>query len=113
MVSFNSIVSGITISFECPNCGHEVKCEIYSLPSPNWGAESAVDSETSDDEYINCDNCGHEYCADLFMNFYEGNVIVTDLKNNKEVESVSVVEHYEEEDYEDDEDVGEEPEFVN
>lgn len=100
MESFNSMVDGITISFKCPYCGNEVQYEIGYLPSPDWGADTAADSENSDDENICCDQCGHNYCVDIFMNIYEGNVVVTDLENYKEIEPVNVEEQYmEDEDY--------------
>lgn len=98
MKSFDSMVDGITISFKCPYCGSNVQHEMGYLPSPDWGADTAAESENSDDEDICCDKCGHEYCVDIFMNIYEGNIIVTDLKNNKEIEAVHVEEYYMEED---------------
>jgi hypothetical protein len=108
------MADAITIVFDCPHCKNHIEYDVEQLPSPDWGAETAADSENSDDVDIYCDSCGHEYCLDIFMNIYEGNVVVTDNKNNQEVEPVSVDVHYYE-DYEDDEDVdaNEEPEYIN
>lgn len=115
MTSFNSMVDAITISFECPHCKNQIEYDVEQLPSPDWGADTAAESENSDDEYFSCGHCGHEYCVDLFMNIYEGNVVVTDNEDNKEIGPVVVDEHYLDEDYEDEEeeDVSEEPEFIN
>lgn len=98
MKSFDSTVDAITISFECPYCGNDVQHEMGYLPIPDWGADTAAESENSDDEDICCDNCGHEYCVDVFMNIYEGNIIVTDIKTNKEIEEVCIEEYFVEED---------------
>ena len=115
MTSFNPMVDAITISFECPHCKNQIEYDVEQLPSPDWGADTAAESENSDDEYFSCGHCGHEYCVDLFMNIYEGNLVVTDNEDNKEVGPVIVEEYYLDDDYEADEDidVSEEPEFVN
>lgn len=96
MTSFQILVNSIIVRFTCPQCGEKVKQELYNIPIPNGGADTASDSENSDDEDLLCDNCGHEFRAEIYANMYEGNVEIIDAESNDVIENVEVEVNYEE-----------------
>lgn len=98
MKDYNCFADSLTIKFECPHCGNEVVYDIDYLPSPDWGADRASDSENSDDDYFACESCGQEFCIDIYVNIYEGNIVVTNADSNEEIEPIEIEEHYLDED---------------
>lgn len=96
MTTFEALADSIKVSFVCPQCGKTVEYEIEDLPIPDYGAETAADSESYDSEDFQCQNCGHEFRADKFVSFYEGNVEIDDLQTGEEIDEVKVEEHFDE-----------------
>lgn len=97
MESFNQFADSLDITFTCPHCHKEITHHIDDLPSPDWSGDTAASSENYDDDVFSCESCGNPFSVDIFVNIMDGEVVVTDMKTNKEVEIVRTDEYYLEE----------------
>lgn len=105
MTSFSSFADSLNIRFTCPHCHQETSYSLVNLPSPDWSGDTAASSENYDDEDFLCEHCGHPYNADIFVNMYEGNLVVSDAEQYKEINGVQIEEHFiEDEDQSEEED---------
>lgn len=101
MTSFNQFADSIDIKFQCPHCGKAISYHIDDIPSPDWSGETAESSSNYDEIDFQCPYCEHDYSAELFVNIYEGDVMIVDYDERKEVEAIEVGENYiDEEEYE-------------
>lgn len=91
---YNPLAEYITIKWRCPMCGTENESDAFSVPTPNYVAEThhdSIESEWYEDYCSNCDNCIN---VELYNGFYGGTLEV-DL-DNEEVLDIDV--EYPEED---------------
>lgn len=95
---FNPIASYISLRFTCPKCGCECETDAMCPPSPDWSAETHHESVNSED-YDCCCECGEDYTVTLHCGFWGGD---GEIDN---VESVEVIEEFEEENFEPDNNV--------
>ena len=94
MTSFSSFADSLNIRFTCPHCHQETSYSLENLPSPDWSGDTAASSENYDDEDFYCEHCGHPYNADIFVNMYEGNLVISDAEQYKEINGVQIEEHF-------------------
>lgn len=94
---FNPITTYLTLRFTCPNCGRTCESDAMCPPSPDWSAETHHDSVNSED-YDCCCDCGEEYPITLHCGFWGGDGEI------EGVDDVEVIEEYEDENYESDND---------
>lgn len=88
MEAFPILIDYLKVEFECPHCHEKVIHEFTTIPSPDWSGDTASDSENVDDEDFQCLSCKTDFCADIFVNIYEGNVEVTDVKSKSVVKDI-------------------------
>ena len=91
---YNPLAEYITIKWRCPMCGTENESDAFSVPTPNYVAEThhdSIESECYEDYCYNCDHCIN---VELYNGFYGGTLEV-DL-DNEEVLDIDV--EYPEED---------------
>lgn len=94
MTDFDQFADGATITFMCPHCHQDTSYYLNDIPSPDWTGDTAASTENYDDDNFCCEHCGRVFSIDIFVNMYEGNVVITDLETNKEIEDVCVKEEY-------------------
>lgn len=92
---YNPLSEYITLKWHCPNCSTENESDAFSVPTPNYVAETHHDSIESEWYEDCCSNCGHVINVELFNGFYGGTLEV-DL-NNEDVLDINI-EYPEEED---------------
>ena len=91
MKSFNINAKKVIVRFECPVCKVMIEEDVTDLISrPDFGAETAVESEKSDSKPIICPVCGAEFSVEVHVNFNEGNVLVCDAEGN-EIEDIELI----------------------
>lgn len=73
---FEPIVEFISIKWKCPNCDTKNESESFSVPSPDFSAETHHDSINSEYYADYCSECGHEINVELYNGFYGGNLKV-------------------------------------
>ena len=91
---YNPLAEYITLKWRCPKCGTENESDAFSVPTPNYAAESHHDSIESEWYEDCCSNCDHCINVELYNGFYGGTLDV-DL-NNEEVLDIDI--EYPEED---------------
>lgn len=91
---YNPLAEYITLKWCCPKCGTENESEAFTVPTPNYVAETHHDSIESEWYEDCCSNCDHCINVELYNGFYGGTLEV-DL-NNEEVLDVDI--EYPEED---------------
>lgn len=91
---YNPLAEYITIKWRCPMCGTENESDAFSVPTPNYVAETHHDSIESEWYEDYCSNCDHCINVELYNGFYGGTLEV-DL-DNEEVLDIDV--EYPEED---------------
>ena len=91
---YNPLAEYITLKWRCPKCGTENESDAFSVPTPNYVAETHHDSIESEWYEDCCSNCDHCINIELYNGFYGGSLEV-DL-NNEEVLDIDV--EYPEED---------------
>lgn len=77
MKTFNVNSTSLDVTFDCVECGVRVEAELTEIPRPNMLAEHIHDSESSEEEFIECE-CGHQYTAHIYVNQAEGNLEIED-----------------------------------
>ncbi len=97
MTEFYQFADCIKIKFECPHCHQETSYLLEEIPSPDWTGDTAASTENYDDDNFCCEHCGREFSIDIFVNMYDGEIVVTDVQTNKEIDNVQVDEYYVEE----------------
>lgn len=75
MKDFNVVVSHLTLSFQCTECGTRIS-EDVSVPVVNYEAETANGNMNSLEEDLTCPDCGAEYRVETHVNIYGGMVKV-------------------------------------
>lgn len=91
---YNPLAEYITLKWRCPKCGTENESDAFSVPAPNYVAETHHDSIESEWYEDCCSNCDHCINIELYNGFYGGSLEV-DL-NNEDVLDIDV--EYPEED---------------
>lgn len=91
---YNPLAEYITLKWRCPKCGTENESDAFSVPTPNYVAETHHDSIESEWYEDCCSNCDHCINIELYNGFYGGSLEV-DL-NNEDVLDIDV--EYPEED---------------
>lgn len=94
MKSFDQFADSLEIRFTCPHCDNETTYLLENLPSPDWSGDTAASSENYDDEEFSCEHCDHPYTADIFVNIYEGKIVITDNETGKEIDDIETEEFY-------------------
>lgn len=89
MKEFNLNATSLIVRFDNEE-GEEIEWEIDSLPTPNPFADTASDSENSD-EYIHEDE---KYRAVVYVNNNEGNIELFNNETDDEIEDFEVEEFY-------------------
>jgi hypothetical protein len=59
----------IILKFDCDACGEPIESEEISVPSPNYGADRASDSQVEEEGYAVCDKCNKEFEIDIFVTY--------------------------------------------
>lgn len=90
----------IIVRFECDKCSHDVESEEISVPSPDYSADTAGDSQTDNEGYAVCENCGKEFQIDIYVTYAGGDGNIDDLPNDYSVDVEEIDEPYYEEQYE-------------
>lgn len=90
----------IIVRFECDKCSHEVESEEISVPSPDYSADTAGDSQTNNEGYAVCKNCGKEFKIDIYVTYAGGDGNIDDLPDDYSVDVEEIDEPYYEEQYE-------------
>ena len=90
---YNPIADKLKLNFPCPECGSMVE-DCVNVPSPDFSAETHLDSINSDYDVITCPHCGHEYEVNLNTGFYEGYGEIEEVEEGH----LGVEEHFPEED---------------
>ena len=85
---YNPLTEYITIKWRCPMCGTENESDAFSVPTPNYVAETHHDSIESEWYEDYCSNCDHCINVELYNGFYGGTLEV-DL-DNEEVLDIDV-----------------------
>lgn len=91
---YHPLAEYITLKWRCPKCGTENESDAFSVPTPNYVAETHHDSIESEWYEDCCSNCDHCINVELYNGFYGGTLEV-DL-DNEEVLNIDV--EYPEED---------------
>jgi DNA-directed RNA polymerase subunit RPC12/RpoP len=65
-------MSSVKVRFDCIRCGTEVESDDIEIPSPNYEADTASDSQVSDDSEVHCENCDKEYSIDIHVTYSGG-----------------------------------------
>lgn len=102
MESFNPFADSLDISFTCPHCHEKTSYRVNDVPSPDWSGDTAASSENYDDDDFCCEHCNHPYSIDVFVNIYDGEIVIRDSETNEEVKDLKVEEYFL---YEDEDDV--------
>lgn len=95
MKEFNVNAASLIISF-VDDEGEEIEWEIDSLPIPNPFADTACDSENSE-EYISEDE---KYRANIYVNNNEGNIELFNNETEEEIDDFEVKEIFDTKDLE-------------
>ena len=91
-------VGAIDIKFDCINCGQRVKTEgEIDVPFPDFSADTAQDSQSSNDGFAICANCNEEYEIDVINGYGGGWITINKIGNDSELE---IIEYPEPPDYE-------------
>lgn len=98
--SFNPFgTQSITVNFECDQCGTHVESEEIDIPSPNYMADTASDSQTDNEGYAICENCEKQFDIDVYVTYAGGDGHVNDLPEASDVTVVENEEPYYEDQY--------------
>ena len=98
--SFNPFgTQSITVNFECDQCGTQVESEEIDIPSPNYMADTASDSQTDNEGYAICENCEKQFDIDVYVTYAGGDGHVNDLPEASDVTVVENEEPYYEDQY--------------
>lgn len=68
---YNPLCESVTVTYECPHCGH-VNKDTFSVPAPDFMAETHHDSVNQDYSDAICEECEQEYNVILTNGFYGG-----------------------------------------
>lgn len=68
---YNPLCESVTVSYECPQCGH-INKDIFSVPAPDLSAETHHDSINQDFSDTICEGCEQEFNVILTNGFYGG-----------------------------------------
>lgn len=90
----------LILSFICDNCKQEVETDEISVPSPDYSADTAFDSQTDNFDNAYCRNCGKEFDISLYVTYAGGSGDVDNLPYGTMVEVEEIPEPYYDEQYE-------------
>ena len=68
---FNPLADSLTVTYSCPHCGHQ-NTETFSVPPPDFTAETHHDSETQEFDNALCKNCDAAFNVIITNGFYGG-----------------------------------------
>lgn len=87
--TYNPIAESITVEYRCPECGEITVSDAFGVPTPDFGAEKARDSENSAECTAVCEHCGAETPVDLYSRYDDGYVDMPEVE-----EIIRVIEEY-------------------
>lgn len=90
----------IIAKFECDQCGHQVESEEVGVPSPNYMADNASDSQTENEGHAICENCEKQYDIDIYVTYGGASGHISELPDGNHVEIEEIDEPYYEDQYE-------------
>ncbi len=90
----------IIVRFICDDCSNLVESEEIDIPSPDYSADNACDSQTDNDGYAICGNCDKRFDIYIFVTYAGGSGVVDILPDNYEIEIEEFAEPYYDEQYE-------------
>ena len=67
---YNPLAEYITLKWHCPKCGTENESDAFSVPTPNYVAETHHDSIESEWYEDCCSNCDHCINVELYNGFF-------------------------------------------
>lgn len=82
---YNPIASYVSIKFKCPKCGKTIETDAFSVPAPDFSAESHSSSINSDYYEVECDECGESYDLTLGTGIYGGEGDLDEVEDILEV----------------------------
>jgi hypothetical protein len=97
-IYFDSFVSSVELSFNCPDCGHEIETHSMYFPSPNYLAERYSDATECDTDACECGSCGKQFDVTLCANFGDKNIEISGLHDDYPVEYVAE-DHYSDDEF--------------
>lgn len=86
--------SFIELEFECDSCHHIIKTDAFAVPMPNFMAEKASDSYSTNDEWTVCESCGKEFNVDINAGYGDGYVEVYEIDDNTLIKVTEISEEY-------------------
>ena len=82
---FSPLADSVTVTYKCPHCGEE-NTESFSVPSPDFSAETHHDSETQEFYDAQCGNCDEMYNVIITNGFYGGFGEIEDVEEISKVD---------------------------
>lgn len=86
----------IELEFECDNCHQIIKTDGFAVPMPNFMAEKASDSYSTNDEWTVCQNCGKEFNVDIHAGYGDGYVEIYEIASETPIKITEISEEYDE-----------------
>ena len=83
----------VVIKFDCDACGALVDSEEIFVPSPDYSAEKASDSQVMEEGYAVCEQCSKQFEIDIYVTYAGATGEIRDYENNSS--SISVIESME------------------
>ncbi|HEY5535051.1 MAG TPA: hypothetical protein VIL99_08985 [Ignavibacteria bacterium] len=90
----------IIVHFKCNKCSYHVDSEEINVPSPNYSADTVIDSQTDNDGYAICGNCEKEFEIYIFVTYAGASGVIEDLPDNTEIGVEEISEPYYDDQYE-------------
>lgn len=93
----------VMVRFRCNACGHQVESDELSVPSPDYSAETAHDSETCEEGFAVCPECEKEFPVSIYSSYGGwGHGYIEGLSESSDIELVTTPQlpDYDEERYE-------------
>lgn len=90
----------IIVRFECDECSHPVESDEISVPSPDYSAESAGDSQSENEGSAVCENCQKEFEINIYVTYAGGDGNIDELPDDWSIYAEEIGEQYDEEQYE-------------
>jgi hypothetical protein len=84
----------IIARFNCDNCSNPVESEEISVPSPNYSADTASESQTDNEGSAICSKCGKEFTIDIYVSYAGGDGNIEELPDDHDIEIEEIDELY-------------------
>jgi hypothetical protein len=89
----------IIARFNCDDCSNPVESEEILVPSPNYSADTASESQNDNEGSAVCSNCGKEFTIDIYVSYAGGDGNIDELPDDHYVEIEEIDEPYYEDQY--------------